>query len=170
MPANGGLPSESPPPSKGRRPESGFPLGVSVAILTAAALAFLASAASAAPALKFMGLEEALAKSKTEGKFTVLYFWTKTCPYCRYLDQEVLTDPEVVADLNRDFVMVSLDKDREKRLSSRFRVFINSEGEPAAILPGAAEPLLFRLFLGFVATNSYLTMDFEEFIDHVAEN
>lgn len=154
-----------------------------LALLSAAA--FLAAilsppvqkAEAAAAAVKFFNLDAAMAKAKAEGKFTVLYFWTTTCPYCRYLDTEVLTDPEVVSDLNRDFVMVSLDKDREKALSKRYRVnsvprlvFLDSSGEPATILPGAAEPLLFRLFLSYVSTNSFQSMDFDEFIDLVTDN
>jgi thioredoxin-related protein len=142
-----------------------------------AALAALSAAgpATAAPPLRFMGLDDALAKSEREGKFTVLYFWTTTCPYCRYLDEEVLTDPEVVADLDRDFVVVSIDKDQERRLAGRFRVnsvprlvFLDSSGEPATVMPGAAEPPLFRLFLGYVSSNSYRTMEFDEFVERLA--
>ncbi|MDR2456315.1 MAG: thioredoxin family protein [Deltaproteobacteria bacterium] len=156
-----------------RRGPGGF---LAACALLAALALFATLPAQAAQPLEFLGLKEALAKSKAEGKFTVLYFWTSSCPYCRYLDAEVLTDPGVVGDLNQSFVMVSLDKDRERELASRFRVnsvprliFLDSQGEPATVLPGAAEPALFRLFLAFVATNTYRDMEFDEFFDLVLE-
>jgi thioredoxin-related protein len=155
----------------------GGPRGFLAACALLAALALAAPLpAPASQPLEFLGLKEALAKSKAEGKFTILYFWTSTCPYCRYLDAEVLTDPEVVDDLNRGFVMVSLDKDRERVLASRFRVnsvprliFLDSQGQPATVLPGATEPALFRLFLAYVSTNTYQSMGFDEFFDLVLE-
>jgi thioredoxin-related protein len=130
------------------------------------------AAARAAARVEFLPLEAALAKSRGEGKFTMLFFWTASCPYCRYFSDEVLTDPKVAADLNRGFVVVSIDSDRERALARRYRVnavprlvFLDPGGAPATVLPGALKPPLFRLFLAYVASNSFRTMRFDEFVE-----
>ncbi|MDR1657880.1 MAG: thioredoxin family protein [Deltaproteobacteria bacterium] len=134
-------------------------------------------AASTSAPLPLYGFEEALVKSKAEGKFTVLYFWTESCPYCQHFTRQVLTDQQVIDDLNRNFHVVSIDSNRERTLSRRYRVsavpwliFLEPGGDPATVLPGGPSAPFFRLFLGYVSTGSYRTMEFDGFVKQIRNN
>lgn len=62
--------------------------------------------------------DQALAEAAKAKKFVLLDFWTKTCPYCRQLDRQTLTDGTVVAEA-RGFVCLPVDAE-------------SAEGQPIA--------------------------------------
>ena len=62
--------------------------------------------------------EEGLAAAKKEKKPVCLVFYTEWCPHCANYSA-VFHDPKVV-DLSKRFVMVRLDKDKEKELSKKY--------------------------------------------------
>jgi thiol-disulfide isomerase/thioredoxin len=52
--------------------------------------------------------DQSLAEAAKTKKIVLLDFWTKTCPYCKQLDRQTLTDDTVVAEA-RGFVCLPVD-------------------------------------------------------------
>jgi thioredoxin-related protein len=121
------------------------------------------------------GLEEAFAKAAEENKHVFVYFWTDACPYCREFTRTVMGDADIRLSLSRDFVVASLNADRERRLARRFRltgvpflVFLDPEGRTASVIPGAVTTDFFLVYLEYVKTMSYTKLDFAEFVESLA--
>ncbi|MDR2443463.1 MAG: thioredoxin fold domain-containing protein [Deltaproteobacteria bacterium] len=138
----------------------------------------IATVQSSKPAvLKLYSYDEALKLAQNQGKFTILFFWTKSCEICRQFKEEVLTNQEVIAQLNADFFMVSIDSQFDKALTRKYRVnavprliFLESTGKPASFLPGGVSSSMFRVFLGYISSESYRSMGFDEFINQFLED
>jgi thiol-disulfide isomerase/thioredoxin len=62
--------------------------------------------------------EEGLAKAKKENKPVCLIFFTEWCPHCKNYSG-VFHDPKVV-EKSKSFVMIRLDKDKNKELSAKY--------------------------------------------------
>jgi len=91
--------------------------------LAAGALLLVAGAARAEgdwndQAVKWVPYTDALATAKKEKKPVCLVFFTEWCPHCQNYSG-VFHDPKVVEETKR-FVMVRLDRDKEKELSTKY--------------------------------------------------
>jgi thiol-disulfide isomerase/thioredoxin len=84
----------------------------------------------------WMPYEAGLAEAKKSGRPICLIFYTTWCPHCANYSK-VFSDPEVVKKA-KSFVMVRLDKDKNKELSAKYRpdgeyiprtYFLSSDGQ-----------------------------------------
>ena len=142
-------------------------------ILAALAAAFIASAAAAenaAPAVPWHGHDIGLERAAEAGKPVLINFTADWCRYCRKMKAETYADPAVAAYMAEHFVPVLVDTDRQKKLQARYGArslptiwFLTSEGERITRLPGFVPAPMFLSILEYIATESYLTMDFEAF-------
>lgn len=114
---------------------------------------------------------EALEKAQSENKLTLIYFWTPSCPWCRAFSETVLTDPDVKNTLVESFVVVSVNADRERKLARRYRlpsvpylVFLDSSGEMVSVLTEAVAANFFLVYLEYLRTGAYATLDFRDFV------
>ncbi|MDR1657881.1 MAG: thioredoxin family protein [Deltaproteobacteria bacterium] len=130
-----------------------------------------AAAVSIDTTIPQLSYDEALARASSENKFVAVYFWTDWCSNCAYFNANVLTDLKVIESMNRDFVFVPVDADRQKNLSTKFRVrsvpttiFLNSSGQPVSILPGATPPEVFLVVLSYLSSKAYIDLEFEDYI------
>jgi thioredoxin-related protein len=121
--------------------------------------------------LNQLNYNEALTKAAKENKSVLVYFWADWCPSCRAFNEGTLPQKSVLKALADSYAVVSvnLTSDPEK-LAKKYEiraipafVFLNSQGEPISMLPGAVDPDIFVLVLNFISSGSYATMDFEEF-------
>jgi thioredoxin-related protein len=110
-------------------------------------LAFLAggapSALAAADTIDWHTYESGMARSRFEKKKVFLYFHAEWCGYCAEMDRKTFKDPAVIAALNRSFIPIRVDSDRETAVASLFRVkglpfsvFLNDVGDKIAHVPG----------------------------------
>ena len=110
-------------------------------------LAFLASGApnalAAAGTIDWHTYESGMARSRFEKKKVFLYFHAEWCAYCAEMDRKTFKDPAVVAALNRSFIPIRVDSDRETAVASLFRVkglpfsvFLTDAGDKIAHVPG----------------------------------
>ncbi|MDR1297385.1 MAG: thioredoxin family protein [Deltaproteobacteria bacterium] len=154
------------------------------AVLTALLSLFLLLASGGAEALVFpspdnleAGLktapyEEALRLAAENDSLVLLYFWTDWCSNCAAFSKNVLTMPSIVGALNKDFLLVSLDSDTERELSTKYRVrvvptllFLDSQGAPVSVLPGAIPGEIFGLVLEYMSSGAYVGLEFEDYLD-----
>lgn len=80
--------------------------------------------------------QEGLQKAEKEDKPVVLYFWATWCKYCAKLNEEVFPSPEVNSRLKNNFVLVAINIDKNKEVTSKYGVqappavyFVDSKGE-----------------------------------------
>jgi thiol:disulfide interchange protein len=117
-------------------------MATALIVATALALAAALSPARAATEnwndthIKWMGYEEGLAAAKAEKKPICLIFYTTWCPHCT--NYAKVFQSQAVADKSKAFVMIRLDKDKNKEISAQYKpdgeyiprtYFLSSEGK-----------------------------------------
>jgi thioredoxin-related protein len=87
--------------------------------------------------------DEGMASGRTEKKKVLLHFYANWCFYCRKMAKETLQDPSVVSYLNKNFISIRVDCDKDGRTASRYGVrglpstwFLTEKGEGIGNLPG----------------------------------
>ncbi|MDR0549780.1 MAG: thioredoxin family protein [Deltaproteobacteria bacterium] len=123
------------------------------------------------PSLTSVTFPEALKEAAKNNKTILVYFWADWCPSCQYFNSTVAPNPEVQKSLRESFTVVTINTSQETHeLTDRFEiraipafVFLNSQGQPITMLPGAVEPQIFILVLKYLSSGSYATMEFEDF-------
>jgi thioredoxin-related protein len=65
--------------------------------------------------------ESGMARSRFEKKKVFLYFHADWCTYCVEMERKTFKDSGVIATLNRDFIPIRVDADREKAVASLYR-------------------------------------------------
>ncbi len=57
----------------------------------------------------FQGFEEALIRAKKEHKIIMIEAMSKECHFCRKMEHEVMTEPDVMQKIEKDFIPVKID-------------------------------------------------------------
>jgi thioredoxin-related protein len=70
----------------------------------------------AAAKIQWMRYDEGLAKAKAEDKHVMVDFSTSWCVYCKKMDKETFTKPDVIKLLNDNFVAIKVDGDSKQEL------------------------------------------------------
>ena len=112
-----------------------------------------------------------LAQAKHQGKNVFLYFYAQWCTYCTKLKQTTFLDKRVQEYLDDNFVSISVNTDQNQTLSQTWQVtglptmwFLTPEGERISSLPGYVDGSQFLKILEYIRTQSYLTMNFQDFV------
>lgn len=98
---------------------------------------------AAADKIEWHSYEAGLARAKFEKKKVFLYFQADWCGYCREMENKTFKDSAVIASLNRNFIPIRVDSDREAAVASLYRVkglpflvFLSGTGKQIAYVPG----------------------------------
>ncbi len=101
------------------------------------------SGLAAADKIDWHSYESGLARGKFEKKKVFLYFHAEWCTYCVEMDRTTFKDPAVIAALNRNFIPIRVDSERETAPAALFRVkglpdswFLAESGEVIGHRPG----------------------------------
>ncbi len=126
---------------------------------------------ASATAIKWYSYQDSLKIGKQEGKKIFLNFYADWCTYCVKMEKETFRDPEVVAYLNKYFVSARVNSDRQQDLARKYNVqglpstwFLAADGEAIGNLPGYIPAKMMLKILGFVGTDSYKTMTFQQYL------
>lgn len=99
-----------------------------------------------------------MALGKAQGKMVFVFFWADWCTYCHTMDRETFHNQTVVDLLDKNFIAVKVDSDREQKLSSHYRVrglpdnlFFSESGDVFARRTGYIPPDTFIKILRSVA-------------------
>jgi len=103
----------------------------------------VASGPAAADKIDWHTYESGMARSKFEKKKVFLHFYADWCGYCAEMERKTFKDPAVIAALNRNFIPIRVDSDRDKQTASLYRVkglpdtwFISESGDVIGHRPG----------------------------------
>ncbi len=73
--------------------------------------------------VKWMSFEEAVEKSKTEKRKIFIDIYTGWCGWCKVMDKNTFTDPEIAKLLNEKFYPVKLDAEQTEDITFRGNTF-----------------------------------------------
>jgi len=109
---------------------------------------------------------EGVRLARQENKKVFLHFRTDWCGYCRQMERLTFHDEKVVQFLNKNFISIKVDGDKEESLVKTHKVtgypdnrFLDEDRKEVHRLPGFVDPQAFLFFLEYIKTNSYKTMD-----------
>ena len=97
-----------------------------------------------------------------------IYVFIKSdhCPHCVKMEKETLLNPGVADTLNRDFIPVLIDADQDRPLIKKLGCkgypdsrFLSPDEKTIFQFYGFQGPDVFAIFLKYVASGSYETMD-----------
>jgi thioredoxin-related protein len=118
-----------------------------VLVLVMVAMPCLEGLWAAAEKIEWHSYEAGIARSRFEKRKVFIYFFAEWCTYCADMDRKTFTNPEVVGMLNRNFIPIRVDADRDKAAASLYRVkglphmvFLTEGGQEIGGLPGFIPP------------------------------
>ena len=122
--------------------------------------------------VKWHSYNEGLQLGEKEGKKVFLTFYADWCTFCTKMDKETFHNQEVANFLNKRFVSIKVNKDKEEAIARKHFVtglpmtwFIEPSGEKINSLPGYIPPEMFLQILKYIDTESYKEMTFKEYVD-----
>lgn len=129
---------------------------------------------AASGGIKWYGFHEGMALGRKENKKVYIHFWASWCSYCKKMETDTFSNTSVIAYLNRNFISIKVDADREKDISSEFRVsglpdnwFLDENGQKISNRSGYMAPALFLSILKFIRTDSYKQKSFRTFLEEM---
>ncbi|VVB89054.1 Thiol:disulfide interchange protein DsbD [uncultured archaeon] len=91
----------------------------------------------------YTNLAPALDAAGVQGKPVFVYAQSEFCGWCRKFEEETFTNTSVINILNENFILVSIDVDRQKNETRNFRVhgtpteiFLDPKGTEIRRIPG----------------------------------
>jgi thioredoxin-related protein len=120
--------------------------------------------ALSAETISWYSYDEGLARAKTEQKKVYINFHADWCGYCHKMERETFKDNQVIAYLNKNYIPVRIDSDKQKDLARKYRVrglpdhvFLAETGETIGNQPGFLGPRDFMKIITFVYEEQYKT-------------
>lgn len=129
-------------------------------------------AAQSSEGIQWMSYQEGRERGEAENKKVFLVFEADWCRYCAQMEKETFQNPTVIAYVNRNFVPISVNSDREQEIAAKYNVrglpstwFIAENGDTIGNRPGYIAPEEMLKILKYIGSDSYRTMSFKAFAD-----
>ena len=123
--------------------------------------------------VKWHSYKEGMESGKTNQKKVFLYFYSDSCGYCEEMEKVTFKDISVIDILNKNFISVKVNADKEKNAVSSYYVrglpsnwFISENGETISNLPGYIPPGMFHSILKYIYTDSYKNMSLKTYVNN----
>lgn len=140
---------------------------------------------TSATTLEWQPFEQALQQAQDSGNVVLVDVYAPWCGWCRKMQQEVYTEAEVLAHLDRSFETTRLNIDdaqsvltyqeytlSPKELGNAFgatgtptTVFLDAEGNYITRLPGFVDAPTFERVLAYIGSGAYRDQTLREFVD-----
>jgi thioredoxin-related protein len=122
--------------------------------------------------IQWYSYAEGRQRGEAESKKVFLVFNADWCRYCLQMEKETFRNPTVIAYVNRNFVPISVNSDKQQDIAEKYSVrglpstwFISENGDRIGSRPGyiAADEML--KILKYIGSDSYLTMSYKAFVE-----
>ena len=152
-----------------------FTMALLVSVVFSAWAAFVgesaaASAGEPAGKIAWQSYDTGISMARDQGKKIFLYFHANWCTYCKQMEASTFTEAAIIDYLNDNYIAITVDSDKEKRIASRFGVrglptswFLKSDTGKLSSLPGYIESDRLLTILKFIHTESYKKMSYQDF-------
>ena len=104
--------------------------------------------------IRWQSFADGMARGKSENKKVFLHFYAEWCAACKTMEDKTFKDPGVIAALNKDYVPVKVDVDRNEKISDMFKIkllpdtwFIEGNNEIIGHRPGYIAPEQLKVLL-----------------------
>ncbi len=128
-------------------------------------------ARAASDSIRWHAYDQGMALAKQENKKIFLHFWAEWCTYCRKMEKETFRDSAVIAYLNKHFISIRVNTDKEQKLAGRFGIrgvpdnwFVDETGQEISNRSGFVPVKLFLPILKYIHTDSYKNKSFGDFL------
>jgi thioredoxin-related protein len=92
------------------------------------ALLFLSITVNAQDKIEWMKFEDAIAASEKNQKMLLVDVYTDWCGWCKKMDKETFTDPNVIAYINESFYAVKLNaEDKNRTFDFQGKIFTEAQ-------------------------------------------
>ena len=105
------------------------------------------NAVYASGSLKWHSYEEGKVLARIEKKKMFLHFYADWCGFCLKMNKETFKNATVVSDLNKNFIAIRVDFDKETAIAQKYGVmglpanwFLTETGQPIVSIPGYIAP------------------------------
>lgn len=113
-----------------------------------------AASSSQTREIEWHSYDDGMARSKFEKKKVFLHFTAEWCFYCGVMEKNTFKDPAIISALNKNFIAIKVDYDRETQTSDFYRVrglpdsiFIAEDGQIIGHQAGYIPPDRLKLIL-----------------------
>lgn len=120
--------------------------------------------------IQWLSYAEGRQRGEAEQKKVFLVFQADWCRYCHQMEKETFSDSAVIAYVNRNFVPISVNSDKEGEIAAKYNVrglpstwFLSEKGERIGNRPGYITRKEMLTILKYIGSDSYLTMSFKDF-------
>ena len=112
-------------------------------LLWAVCAVFLMTTMASAAEIHWMTYRDGVALAKARHKTVMIFFYADWCHYCQQMKAETFTDARVIDAVNRDFIAVRVNIDKEAEIVREYRIrpipdtwFVSAKGKPIGHRPG----------------------------------
>jgi thioredoxin-related protein len=121
--------------------------------------------------IQWSSYAEGRQRGEAENKKVFLVFNADWCRYCLQMEKETFQDPTVIAYVNRNFIPISVNSDKEQKIAAKYNVrglpstwFISENGDRIGNRPGYIDSDEMLNILKYIGTDSYQSMSFQSFM------
>jgi thioredoxin-related protein len=118
-----------------------------VLLITLYLTIWFSSVAAASDNIKWYSYKEGKVLGKIEKKKVFLHFYANWCGFCLKMNKVTFRDSAVVSYLNKNFIAVRVDFDKESATAEKYGVmglpstwFLTEMGQPIVNIPGYIPP------------------------------
>ncbi len=134
--------------------------------------------------ISWKSFNEGVSLARESNKKIVVDVYTDWCSWCKKMDSEVYTNPEVIKTLNRDFVAIKLNAESADPVEYNGKtftqaqfaqelgvtgyptiLFFDSHASPITSLSGYSPAPRFQKVLEYVGQEQYKKVSFQQFLE-----
>ena len=124
--------------------------------------------------IQWLSYDEGRQRGEAENKKVFLVFNADWCSYCLKMEKETFRNPTVVAYVNRNFIPVTVNSDKQQDIAARYNVrglpstwFISEKGDRIGSRPGYIPADEMLKILKYIGSDSYLKMSYKAFVETI---